>query len=120
METELSTFVNEEVKRRGWSFRHLAKLAGVSHTTVVNIVSGSVEPTPVVCRGLAKAFDVPSERIYAMAGILPDYGEVPPEVMAWGARLNALSEYQRGLALDMIERVLRIVEGNPDSSPPQI
>lgn len=91
--------------------REVARRGRVSSTSIINVANGMDTGGPKVYAALARAFDVPEERVLKLAGILPDYGEVAPEVMSWGARLNELAEPQRYEAMDLMERVLRVVEG---------
>lgn len=104
-------WLNEEAKHRGWSLREVARRGKVSSTAIINVANDTDRAGPKVCAALALAFDVPEERIWVLAGLMPDYGEVPPEVMSWGARLRELPESDRQGAMDLMERVLRVMEG---------
>ena len=67
----MATWLNEEIKQRGWSLRETARRMEVSHTTVVNLANERVTPSVNLCTKLAAVFGVPRERVFKLAGILP-------------------------------------------------
>lgn len=71
METELVTWLNEEIKKRGWTLRELARRSDVSHTAVSKVLSGQQEPGIKFCTGIARALDVPPETVLRLAGKIP-------------------------------------------------
>jgi transcriptional regulator with XRE-family HTH domain len=70
MSDELANWLNEKVKEVG-SARELARRAGVSHTTVSEVMSGVRKPTFEFCDAVARALHVSPERIFRLAGLLP-------------------------------------------------
>jgi transcriptional regulator with XRE-family HTH domain len=70
MSTKLSSWLNDQTKSHGWSFRYVSRRAGVSHSTIARLANAEVKPTPESCQALARAFDVPVEEIMSMAGLL--------------------------------------------------
>jgi transcriptional regulator with XRE-family HTH domain len=77
MSTKLSSWLNDQTKSHGWSFRYVSRRAGVSHSTVARLANAEVKPTPESCQALARAFDVPVEEVMLMAGLLT-LPNVPP------------------------------------------
>lgn len=67
----LSSWLAEEIKTRGWSIRELARRMDTSHTTVADVISGQRQPTWDFCAKIAKVFGEPPERILRLAGLLP-------------------------------------------------
>ena len=70
MSDSLATWLNAQVKEKGWSLRETGRRAGVSHTTIVKIANGMIDPTIAQCRSLARAFGMPLEDIFQIAGVL--------------------------------------------------
>jgi DNA-binding XRE family transcriptional regulator len=108
--SELSKFLIEEIRRHDLSFRQVADKAGCSHTTIANIINDSVVPSVTVCQGLARAFEVPAERIYQMAGILPESGDMEPEIKDWNRRLTGLRADDRRRVIQAMDAVLFLAE----------
>jgi transcriptional regulator with XRE-family HTH domain len=50
--------LNEWRQRRGYSFRALAKRAGVNYVTLSRIEAGRISPTVTMLEKLAKALDI--------------------------------------------------------------
>jgi transcriptional regulator with XRE-family HTH domain len=66
----LKDIVKAEMEKRGLSIREFAKLVGVSHPTISDILNGE-EPSFDVCRKLAPVLNLPLERVLRAAGLLP-------------------------------------------------
>lgn len=114
MESELKRWLNEETRRRGWSLREVARRGGsVSPVAIINVANGTNRAGTKVCRAIARAFDMPEEKILEMAGVLAPHGEVLAEVRDWSERLRELDTDRRSQAIDVMDAVLRIVEGRP-------
>jgi len=71
MSDKMATWLNEEIKQRGWSLRETARRMEVSHTTVVNLANEKIIPSPNLCNKLARVFGVPREHVFRLAGLLP-------------------------------------------------
>jgi len=71
MSDKLTARLADELNTRGWSMREMARRAGVSHTTIASIMSGRRKATADVCKGIAKALNVPTEDILRLVGLLP-------------------------------------------------
>ncbi|RIK37432.1 MAG: hypothetical protein DCC55_24360 [Chloroflexi bacterium] len=75
MANNLSVYLNKELDRRGWSQRELARRAGLSPTSISEVMAGKRGPGKRFCQAVAKALHVPPERILQEAGII----EPPPD-----------------------------------------
>jgi transcriptional regulator with XRE-family HTH domain len=70
----MKDFVNwliGEMNSRGWSNSELARRAGVVHSTISLVLSSKSSPGPDLCLGLARAFRMPPEEVFRIAGLLP-------------------------------------------------
>lgn len=56
---------------RGWSFREIARRAGISHTTISQVVAGQRVPTFDFCADVARALGEQPETLLRLAGLLP-------------------------------------------------
>lgn len=71
VENNLATWIIEELERRDWSQRKLAKEAGLSHTQVSNVLAGNRNVTFEFCQAVATAFGESTENVMRVAGLLP-------------------------------------------------
>lgn len=71
MQDDLVRWLAGELESRGWSIRELARRAGLSHTTVAQVLSEQRKPTWEFCRSIAEALSVPDETVLRLAGLLP-------------------------------------------------
>lgn len=66
---ELVGWLAEEIERRGWSMRELARRAGLSHATVSQVLSGQQAPTWGFCAAIAGPLDEPVDELFIRAGL---------------------------------------------------
>lgn len=71
MGDELRTWVGREIKRLGWSYRELARQAGISHTLISRTLSGDMPASADFCIKVAQALGESPEKVLRLAGILP-------------------------------------------------
>lgn len=110
---EFITWINAELDQRGWSRSEAARRGGFSSSTLDKVVGGFSKPGPILCRGLARAFGLPPDEVFRLAGILPS--QAAPRVRARrivyeadpGDRILAL---WRGLHPDDQALVLALLE----------
>ena len=74
---QLTEWLNREADERGWSYREMARRAGLSHSAVSNVMSGNAIPGWDFCLGISRALSVPPETVFRKAGLLPS---LPPAV----------------------------------------
>ena len=70
MENKLAVWLARKMKIEGWSIREVARRAGLSHTTVAEVLSGQREPTWEFCAKIASVVREPPERTFRRAGLL--------------------------------------------------
>lgn len=68
----MTEWINEELNKRGWTMRELARRAGLGSSTLSLILSGQRKPGTRFCKKIAKALGVSPEEVYRHAGLLPD------------------------------------------------
>ena len=71
VEVDLITWVDIERTKRGWSLRELSRCSGFSDGYMQLVMSGQRNITYAVCSGLARAFGVPPDQVFRLAGLLP-------------------------------------------------
>lgn len=70
-----TTFVNwllSSIDKKGWSQSELARQAGLSPSSVSDVISGRRNPGVGFCDSIAIAFKLPPEEVYRAAGLLPE------------------------------------------------
>lgn len=65
------TFVNKEIKQRGWDYSELARRGDISASLVSLVMGGSRDVTFNFCLGVAKALRLRPEEVLRRAGLLP-------------------------------------------------
>lgn len=71
MHDKLITWMIEELKKRGWSHRELARRSGMSQPAISGTLSGDRNPGADFCIKIAQALGEPPEKLLRLAGILP-------------------------------------------------
>ena len=71
MAKNFTDWLDNELDSRSWSRAELARRAGVTESSLSLIYSGAREPGTKVCDGIAKAFRIPPDNVYRIAGLLP-------------------------------------------------
>jgi transcriptional regulator with XRE-family HTH domain len=94
------TWLNRELDQRGWSRSEAARRGEISASMIDKVIGGFSNPGIEFCKGVSRAFKLPLEDVFRLAGILPAK-MVPPEL-----RVN-----QRGIVynIDTEERGRRIM-----------
>jgi transcriptional regulator with XRE-family HTH domain len=73
-------WLNQELKERRWQQKDLAEAAGVSDSTITLVLKGDRKPGADLCNGIARAFGIPPEEVFRMAGLLPALPEEDDEL----------------------------------------
>lgn len=71
VEQKLVDWMLEELRDRKMSHRELARRAGISHSSISNILSGYREPTWDFCAAISKPLDKQPIEVFRIAGLLP-------------------------------------------------
>jgi len=65
----------EEMGQRGWSQSDLARSAELNRAVINKLLNGQSTPSPSTLEGIARAFKMPIEGVYRIAGLLPGVSE---------------------------------------------
>jgi transcriptional regulator with XRE-family HTH domain len=71
MEHELSDWISEKLKEKGWSVREFGRRIGVSPSHASRVVNGHVTPSFRLCNEIARAFSVRPQKVLVLAGLIP-------------------------------------------------
>jgi transcriptional regulator with XRE-family HTH domain len=96
-------WLSQEIDRRGWSHRELARQTGLSQTFVSKTLAGERKPSVNLCNKVAQAFDVSPETVLRLAGILPPAAPASPED---NQILQELVEFARTLPAEQQQQIL--------------
>ena len=70
--TDFPEWLNEQLNIRGWSQAELARRAGVSRTSISDVLAYKHKAGYELCKAIAKALRVPPEIVFRRAGLLPE------------------------------------------------
>jgi transcriptional regulator with XRE-family HTH domain len=101
MENDFISWLTTEIDRRGWTNTETARRAGVVQSTISLTISRKSRPGIELCRGLARAFNIPPEEVYRRAGLLPPLPDEPDH-----AQERRLYDLYRRLPERVRERVV--------------
>lgn len=73
---KLSVWLHQQLSRRGWSLRELARRANIPDSSLARINHADQGIGAKTARRVADALGVPAVRVFELAGIL---GESPPD-----------------------------------------
>jgi transcriptional regulator with XRE-family HTH domain len=104
----LVDWLAEELRKHNMSMRELARRAGVSHTTVADVMAGQRKPTWEFCAAIARPLNADPREVFRLAGLLsskPDGGnpDVAPDELAL-ANVLRKERGKRELTADDFER----------------
>ncbi len=103
MNDNLSFWINKRLEETGWSIRELARRASISHSYMARIVNGEVIPGTDICVAIAKAFNVPTETVLRLIGVLSEVDQNEAETEALLAQWKLLSREDRRTAYLMLK-----------------
>jgi transcriptional regulator with XRE-family HTH domain len=106
--TKISEWLEQQLRARGWSSSELARRAGISQSSVSNVLTGKQIPGLEFCKGVARALDLRTEELLQRAGHLPSMPEPVVEEQEALRLLRGLSGPMRGVALSL----LRALDGS--------
>ena len=110
--TEIGEWLEGQLEERGWSSSELARRAGISQSSVSNVLTGKQVPGLEFCKGVAEALDVRTEELLQQAGHLPPMPAPVVEEREALRLLRGLSGPMRGVALSL----LRALDSNANAS----
>lgn len=79
MNSGFSTWLDRELQTRGWSQSEAARRGAISSQMVNAVVNGQANPGLDFCKGIARAFKLPLDDVFRLAGILPTPPAPPPQ-----------------------------------------
>ena len=83
LNTDFVEWLETELEKRQWRKSDLAKLGGVSAAQITRIIKREQHPGPETCRSIARAFRLPPETVFRIAGLLPQQPDEPPTLREW-------------------------------------
>ena len=102
METEFLNWLSNELKQRSWSYRELARRAGLSQSLMSRTLTGKRDVDLDFCVSVANALEEPPEKLFRLAGILPSQSENDPT-------LSEIQEIVKNLSPQRRDEVLRYI-----------
>lgn len=104
MSEALRLWLSQELDRRGWSHRELARNTGFSQSLVSKTLSGERNPSADFCIKVAQVLGESPETLLRLAGILPPG---PPASPSDNPTLQELVELARNLPPEQLKELLR-------------
>jgi transcriptional regulator with XRE-family HTH domain len=106
---EFSSWLLEEMNKRGWSQSELARAAGLNRQSISDYVTQRrIKPDPDALVSLAHGLSISPVTVFRKAGLLPEGGDDKVQFDDWEYLLRQLSpedqDEMRQLALLKIER----------------
>ena len=100
--TEIGKWLEQQLEQRGWSSSELARRAGISQSSVSNVLTGKQIPGLEFCKGVAKALGIHAEELLQRAGHLPPMPTPVVEEREALRLLRGFSGSMRGVALSLL------------------
>ena len=95
-----------EMDKRGWSQSDLARSADLNRAVIHKLLNGQSTPRPATLAALARAFRVPIERIFRIAGLLPEIPESESLIEEVNYQFRQLRSPQRKATALMLIKAL--------------
>jgi len=99
---EFTEWLYKELDKRGWSQYDLAKMVGVTQAHINHILRNRRNPGNDFLEGVARAFRMPKEEIFRIAGILPKKPENDFDFTEYAYKYKLLTEENKTFINDMI------------------
>ena len=95
-----------EMDKRGWSQSDLARSADLNRAVIHKLLNGQSTPRPATLAALARAFRVPIEPIFRIAGLLPEIPESESLIEEVNYQFRQLRSPQRKATALMLIKAL--------------
>ena len=105
MSDKWKTWLTDELKRLGWSYRELARQANISNALVSRTLSGDMSPSADFCIKVAQALDASPEYLLRLAEILP-----PETTISEDATTQEITELLKHLAHEQRQEALNYIK----------
>ena len=115
--TLFSQWLQEEIQKRGWKQADLWHAAHLKRDAVSKLIHARLQPSPANIKAIASALDIPIEKVYRAAGLLPPVNEMEDDDETEQAiyLFRKIKDPQRrGMAV----RLLRILAGQETDMKP--
>jgi len=114
--SELSSFVDQQMKTKGWSLRAAEEETGVSRSALDNIIKDTQRPEPDTLIKLGNYFSIPLWRLMEMAGYDLGFGDalLAQRVASLISRIPALTtvfDQMLQLPPDRFRNLVQSLEG---------
>lgn len=104
---KFKTWLLEEMMKRNWSQSDLARSAVLNRAVINKLLNGQSMPRPATLEAIARAFRVPTESVYRVAGLLPEIPETESLLEELTHQFRQLrSPKRRATALILIKALL--------------
>jgi len=103
MNDDFIQWVNTKLSEYNWSIRELSRQTGIDASNLSKILSGKREPGLNFYLSLSKAFEEQPERIFRLAGILPELDREEITFQELLEIANRLTPDQRQTIVDFAE-----------------
>jgi transcriptional regulator with XRE-family HTH domain len=121
MKQSFSDWLLNELQSREMSQADLARLSGVTTAQISRIISGGRKPGDVALNGIARAFKMPPEKIFELAGLLPPGSSTDKDLSPIKRALLKVAEdlpdSDVQLALSLLEQRKEFYKKNPQAKP---
>lgn len=104
MDSQLTDWVSEGLKQRGWSHGELSRRAGISRPLISQVLAGDVPPSADFCIKIAHAFGLSPVLLLVKAGILSGQELAPDD-----PTLQEIIELARSLSPEDRSEILEYV-----------
>ncbi len=71
---EFSQWLSAELEERGWNQSDLSRASRLSTALISKLMTGTRNPGPSACKGIARALGYSTETVYRAAGLLQPSG----------------------------------------------
>ena len=96
----------QELERREMSQSELSRVSGLSRGTLSNLISGTRGRGPDSIEAIARAFKMPPEHVFRMAGLLPQKADTDEWVEEMNHKMGLLDHAKRPMAERLLNALL--------------
>lgn len=100
-----------EIENKGWKQAELARRAHIQDATLSRIITGSRQVGPDVGQSIAQALEVPPEKVFRKAGLLPSRSPREEDIDEALWILGRLTARMRLTVLAMLRGLPRVTAG---------
>lgn len=118
MEDGFSTWFEQQLKKRGWSKREMARRVGVSHSAIAYIANGEMRPSVDMCKKVARVLGISNREVMIRAGILDPE---PPETASRREAdflFSQLADEEQEIVLAQMRALVERKRAKPDTQTP--